>query len=106
MKGNIIPNHGYVDTSDIGSTDDTALLCNTVYDYGGNWFAPDGTRVGGPGSADVPGFSRNRGLMVVRLLRNAATDPAAEGIYHCSIRDADGNFRTANVGLYNDRNGS
>ena len=29
LNGGVIPNHGYLDISDIGSTDTTALLCNT-----------------------------------------------------------------------------
>ena len=29
LKDNIIPNHGYVVISDIGTDDDTALLCHT-----------------------------------------------------------------------------
>ena len=93
LNGDIIPNHGYVMISDIGSYDDTALLCITnkpvpsgYSNSGGDWYAPDHTRVGGiPSITDVPGFKRNRGPMVVRLLRYTATDPPAEGIYDCVI---------------------
>ena len=52
LNGEIIPNHGYVAISDIGSNDPTALLCNTDRgqggsgNSGGDWFAPDGTTVG------------------------------------------------------------
>ena len=55
LNDDIIPNHGYVVISDIGSTDDTALICHTNRpstlnnnaDSGGDWFAPevDGTIV-------------------------------------------------------------
>ena len=52
LYGYVIPNHGYVVISDIGSTDNIALLCHTdrpPFDgsthSGGEWFAPDGTRV-------------------------------------------------------------
>ena len=105
LNGEIFHNHGYVDISDIGSTDNTAILCITNRppigaNSGGNWFAPDGTRVGGPDTTDVPGFYRNRGPMVVRLLRNTATDPAAEGIYHCLIDDAISRSKQISVGLY------
>ena len=31
LNGDIIPNHGYVLISDIGFTDDTALLCHTNF---------------------------------------------------------------------------
>ena len=76
LNGDIIPNHGYVEIDDIGSTDDTALLCHTnrppptpgYPNSGGNWFAPDRTRVDG---TDVPGFIRVRAPMVVRLQRTS-----------------------------------
>ena len=112
LNGEIIPNHGYVVISDMGSTDNTALLCHTNQpatlgttarpNSGGNWFVRYGTRVG---SIDVPGFRRNRGPMVVRLLRNTATDPPAEGIYHCVIKDDTSTPRTLYVGLYNSGGG-
>ena len=54
LDGTVIPNHGYVEISDIGSTDDSALLCHTnnppppgSTNSGGDWWAPDGNRVGG-----------------------------------------------------------
>ena len=113
MNGDIIPNHGYLVIDDIGSTDTTALLGNTdrppyngAGDSGGNWYSPDGARVGNWGNNDVPGLVRNRDPNVVRLLRYTATDPAAEGIYWCSIRDADEKHELVFVGLYNTGNGS
>ena len=112
LNGEIIPNHGYADISDIGSIDPTALLCNTDRgpggngDSGGDWFAPNGTRVGRSGNNNVPGFFRNRGSMVLRLQRDTGTDPAAEGIYWSSIFDAEGNYQMVYVGLYNTGNGS
>ena len=78
---------------DIGSTDDTALLCHTNEPspsvFGGDWFAPNGIRVGGdrynrPG--DVPGFERTRGPHVVRLKRSSDGTPP-EGMYKCVVRD-------------------
>ena len=98
----------YVMLSDIGSTDNTALLCHTnrpaAIDNnrhsGGDWFAPDGKTVGGTDSTNVPGFRRSRGPMVVRLLRNTGTDPPAEGIYDCVIEDDTLTYRTTFVGLY------
>ena len=98
--------------SDIGSNDPTALLCNTDRgpggsgNSGGDWFAPDGTAVGHSGINIVPGFVRNRAPMVVRLLRDTGTDPAAQGIYWSSILDAEGNNQMVYVGLYNTGNGS
>ena len=90
--------------SDIGSTDNTALLCHTNKpasgsNSGGDWFVPNQIRV--TAGTDVPGFRRTRGPMVVRLLRNSATDPPAEGIYHCVVEDDIGILRTIPVGLYN-----
>ena len=97
--------------SDIGSTDNTALICHTNRpatlsnnaNSGGGWFAPDETRVNGNA---VRGFRRNRGPMMVRLLRNNATDPPSEGIYHCLVEDDTFTEQTVYVGLYNARGGT
>ena len=113
LNDGIIPNHGYVEISDIGTAgDDTALLCITnrppptgSSHSGGDWFAPDGTRVPAYGS-DVPGFRRNRGPMVVRLYRNTATGPPAEGIYYCQIQDNTDTLQTLHVGLYHNGAGN
>ena len=112
LNDDIIPNHGYVVISDIGSTDDTALICYTnrnatlgstdMPTSGGDWFAPNKTRVNGN---DVPGFKRNRSPMMVRLLRNTATDPPSEGIYHCLVEDDTFTLQTVYVGLYNSGRG-
>ena len=103
LNGDVIPNHGYVIISDIGSTGDTALLCNTNRPpqglSGGDWFGSDGDRVD---STDVPGFWRNRGPMVVRLLRNTAIE-AVEGIYKCVIQDKAHMTCIIYVGLYSDK---
>ena len=106
LNDDIIPNHGYVVISDIGSTDDTSLICHTNRPAtlsnnahsGGDWFAPDKTRVNGN---FVPGFRRIRAPMMVRLLRNTATDPPSEGIYHCLVEDDTLTEQTVYVGLYN-----
>ena len=89
--------------SDIGSTDNTALLCHTnrppameSSNSGGNWFAPDGTRVNG---MDVRGFKRNRGPMVVRLKTNSGSPD--EGMYVCRIQNSSNNLQSIFVGLYN-----
>ena len=99
--------------SDIGSTSDIALLCHTnrpppsgSANSGGEWFASNGTRVGSIGSTNVPGFGRSRGPTVIRLLRTTETGTPPEGIYRCSIMDADGNDRSVYVGLYNDGQGN
>ena len=79
---------------DIGSTDDTALLCHTNEpsrrDSEGDWFAPNGTKVGNYTDSmprDVPGFGRTRGPHVVRLKRSSDGTPP-EGVYKCVVRDA------------------
>ena len=102
LNGTIIPNHRYVVISDIGSDDEMALLCHTNHhgnpNSGGDWFAPDETRVGG---TDVPGFTRNRGQMVVRLKRTIIDSPMA-GIYSCSILESgsEEKITCVHVGLY------
>ena len=93
--------------SDIGSTAETALLCNTTYYSGGrnshgDWYTPDGTRVYYHYLPGVPGFGRNRGPHVVRLIRFTATDPPAEGMYHCEVKDHTLETRTVYVGLYSE----
>ena len=97
--------------SDIGSTDDTALLCNTNYlpdggvSSGGDWFGPDGTRVGHIGSTDVLGFVRNRDLKLLRLIRYTVAGTPPEGIYSCQIQDDNLTIQTVYVGLYNSGEG-
>ena len=71
LNDEVIPNHGYVEISDIGSNDTAALLCHTNRPaIGGDWLAPDGDTVGSLGSTDVPGFERNRGPVLVRMRRS------------------------------------
>ena len=116
LNDDIIPNHGYVVISDIGSTDDTALICHTNRpatiteiagdkSSGGNWSAPDGMMVGFGDISGIPGFIRRRSPMMVRLLRNTATDPPSEGIYHCLVEDDTLTEQTVYVGLYNSGGG-
>ena len=112
LRGDVIPNHGYVIISDIGTNDNPktdSLLCITNGDAlaagdQGNWFAPNWVRVN---NEDVPGVRRSRGAMVVRLFRNTAADtrPPAEGIYHCIVQDATPELHTVYVGLYNSGGG-
>ena len=100
--------------SDIGSTDDTALICNTNrfanltsrpdgrIHSGGDWFAPDGNRVGDRGD-DVPGFVMDRYPMMVQLVRDIVIDPPSgpsEGIYYCVVEDDTFTDRTVYVGIY------
>ena len=114
MNGTVIPNNGYVNVSHIGSTDYDALLCHTNHppppgrsNSGGNWFGPDGTRVGDPyiDYSAVPGLVRNRAPLIVRLLRNIETGDATEGIYQCKLNDSTDTLQTVSVGLYNSGGG-
>ena len=90
-----------MDISDIGFTDDTALLCYTNRqrqgESNGNWFEPNGTRVN---FDDVKGFTRNRAPRAVRLIRTT-TGPPPEGMYWCSILDDTRTLQIIYVGLYN-----
>ena len=67
-------NNSYVVMDDIGSTDDTALLCHTNEpsrrDSEGDWFAPKVGNYTDSMPRDVPGFGRTRGPHVVRLKRS------------------------------------
>ena len=91
---------------DIGYTNDTALLCHTNYPpppnnktSGGDWFAPNGKRVGGYNEPSDLGFVRNRGPHVVRLKRSTAGTPL-EGTYRCVIQDHTKKNQTVYVGIY------
>ena len=74
----------------------SVTLTSRSANSGGDWHAPDGTRVSG---TDVPGFTRSRGPMVVRLGEISGTP--LEGIYRCEMKDADDTLQTVYVGLYN-----
>lgn len=104
LNGLIIRNHSYILISDIGSTEETALLCHTNHpvkpgssNSGGDWYAPDGTRVN---VDDVPGLTRNRGPMVVRLFQTTSTSDVPEGLYHCSVNDKNLVSHRVFIGLY------
>ena len=106
LNGNVIPDNGLLNISDIGSSDVGALLCITNLpptgaNSGGDWFAPNG-RVGD--MVPVPGFNRNRGPMVVRLFRTVSGTPT-QGIYQCVIEDSTLTLKEVHVGLYNSGGG-
>ena len=98
-----------MDISDIGSTDDTGLLCITNrltnwYNSGGDWFAPNGDKVMFNSAFSVPGFTRNRGRMVVRLKKSPGGVPG-EGVYQCRILDNQGTLHKLYVGIYTSEGG-
>ena len=91
---------------DIGSTDDTALLCHTNEPsrraFEGDWFAPSGTKVSNYTDSmprDVPGFGRTRSPHVVRLKRSSDGTPP-KGMYKCVVRDTTHTNQTVYVGIY------
>ena len=110
-----IPNHSYVMFSEIGFTDETALLCNTNlvppddqrYSEG-SWFTPNKTKVPEEDEEDEgnPGFLSSRADSVVRLKRHNTTDLSQEGIYSCEINDTNtGTTLSVYVGLYHGSEG-
>ena len=91
---------------DIGNTDDIALVCHTNCppphgnpNSDGNWYAPNGEKVGGDNEPSDLGFVRNRGPHVVRLKRSTAGTPL-EGTYRCVVQDTTKKNRRVYVGLY------
>ena len=93
--------------SDVGSTDDTALLCHTnrlpppgSNNSGGDWLLPTGERVV---RNEAPGVMRHRAPMVVKLKRNSGTP--LEGMYTCSIEDDTSTSYKIFVGLYHSGGG-
>ena len=103
LNDNAVPNHGYVEMSDIGSTDISALNCHTNHPdphYRGDWISPDGTRVS---SGTVPGFRITQSPTLVRLLRTSGTPQ--EGIYQCVVENNTAILQRVYVGLYNSGRG-
>ena len=113
LNGDPIPNHGYVVISDTGFTvtDNTALICHTNrpfkgYSSGGDWIAPDGTKVLRYHYYDgVPGFTIYRSPMMVSLIRSTGSGSPSEGIYVCGVEDDTFTYQTIYVGLYNNGGG-
>ena len=108
LRNKLIPNNSYVVMDDIGSTDDTALLCHTNKpshrDSEGDWFAPNGTKVGYYTDRysmprDFPGFGRTRSPHVVRLKRSSDGTPP-EGVYKCVVKDTRSIKQAVYVGIY------
>ena len=111
LDGLVIPNYGYVITSNIGHTYESALRCHTNHVPGiesnyseGDWFGPDGSYINGSdavinlesgglgGTAKLDGFYSIQALRAVGLIRT--TGPLYQGIYHCSIADNTSTIRT------------
>ena len=105
-----------MEISDVGSTNDTALICHTnrpattsslgYFHSGGDWFTPNGKTIYYNDYLH-PAFRRDRGPMMVILLRNTATiNPPLKGIYQCLVEDKTLTEQTVFVGLYNSGGGT
>ena len=119
FKGNNLPNHAYVDLSQVGEDDEgdstNVVQCHTDLDtccrieqgvHRGDWFAPGSdTRLPFPGEVGSSGFYQYRLPQAVYLYRRITNSPS--GIYRCVIPtnavndDSDGFIgETVYVGLY------
>ena len=91
LRGTPIDSDGFVDVYDIGSSNDTALLCLTnetdCCTMGlGVWQFPNGTVLlthHSLGGGAYTGFGRNRGPSVVRLFR--FNSPPQRGRFSCDL---------------------
>ena len=114
FMGNIVPSHGYVDLSQVGSdaSGSDSVQCHTDLTtccggpqgwHRGDWYFPDGTRLPFSGSGDI--FEGRTAQRVELRRRNNASSPV--GIYRCNIPtvavhvDGGNSLRdTVYVGLY------
>ena len=109
LYGEVIPNHGYVEISEIGYSYRTALLCHTnrpaIRSYTsylvGKWLTPERDRVE---YYDGSGFWSDIYSMAVILFRSTY-GTAEQGIFECEIKDATETLQTVYVGLYNSGEG-
>ena len=86
-----------MDVHDIG-INQAALFCNTdktdccgeVPNRVGEWYYPNGTKVGTEGGSQADEFYRNRGTQVIRLnRRNDIVTGRHPGLFRCEVPDAD-----------------
>ena len=107
--GENLPTNGYVAISQLGTTEDTALVCRTDQanccdgdNIEGGWFNPNGTMVEfNPNSSQ--GFYSSGGFDGILLLRGSGIPE--EGIYTCRTTDNSSTTQTVFVGLYNEDGG-
>ena len=108
LNGDIIPNNGYVVISDIGYSDNSALICHTDRspddgdsNSGGDWFTSTGNRVGQLPTGVDTGFRKSKAPYIIRLKRRRdTTTTPVEGIYECLIKDSTNKLVVLNVGVY------
>ena len=108
IRGVTIGSNSYVNATDIGHNSDEALLCNTDKircchpsngSQAGDWYYPNGTRVGGrkENSGRPVSFARNRGPKVVRLYRKGS--PSERGSFYCELLNAQNSNQTVHVNI-------
>lgn len=102
LQGRLYGNNDVVTLESI-SEGSSSLLCYTNYiqcckaSSAGEWYFPNGTRVGTMGGGGD--FYRNRGPVVVRLnRRNNAVMPT--GVFRCEVPDASITTQSIYVGIY------
>ncbi len=113
LKGKIIPDHGLVDITDIGFSEQDSLACHTDLFYCceennlGEWYYPDYRSVHRLDSANnINSFFISRGERVVRLHRKQS--PKSSGIFRCEMPDTTSfpSSLTAFIGIYPSGSGS
>ena len=93
FMGNTVPNHGYVDFSQVGEissgSGNNTVQCHTDLDtccspsqgpHRGDWYFPNGTRLDYSWN-----IRESRGSKRVDLRRQFNTSPSPTGIYRCDI---------------------
>ena len=107
--GENLPTHSYVAISELGTTEDTALVCRTDQAnccngdiIEGGWFNPDGTMVEFNANSSQ-GFYSSVDSKGVHLLRGSGIP--VEGIYTCRATDSSSTTNSVFIGLYNEDGG-
>ena len=94
--GENLPTNGYVAISELGTTEETALVCRTNRpSIDGGWLSPSGTMIN-PQSSQ--GFYSSVGSDGILLLKGSGIP--VEGIYTCRAVDKSLTAQTVFVGLY------
>ena len=99
--GENLPTNGYVAISELGTTEETALVCRTNQPDGdsvdGGWFTPNRTMIEFNANSSQ-GFYSSVGSDGILLLRGSGIP--VEGIYSCRAVDKSLTAQSVFVGLY------
>ena len=98
--------NAYVAISQLGSTEETALVCRTDQTSGdstGSWFNPSGTMIEFNANSSQGFYSRaaSDGILLLQ-----SSGIPVEGIYTCRATDSTSTEQTIFVGLYNEDGGT